>query len=246
MDMTCEETRAQAGAYALGALSPAERTALEAHARACPACARYLASFAPVKTALLNTAPAQKPPPELRAALLQRIRPAPAKPSWAMRLQTAFFSPRRAVAFGLMALVLIAAVIALAAPIRQNAQAAQARQTAQQLAANPAAASLPMYPRAAAPQASGALRFIKDQTTGVLEAKDLPALPADRAYQLWLVNPDGTRDSGALFKVTNAEEWIVVTGAKPLGQYANFGITVEPSTGSPGPTGPGALNSRQS
>lgn len=246
IEMTCEETRAQAGAYALGALGASERAAVEAHTRLCPACTEYCASFAPVKNAMLNAAPALKPPPELRAALLQRIQPAPAKPTFGMRLRAVMSSPRGAVAFGLMALALAVAVIALAGPIRQNAQAAQVRQIAQQLAANPAAAQLAMYPRAAAPQASGTLRFIKEQTSGVLEAKALPALPADRAYQLWLVNPDGTRDSGAVFQVTNAEEWIVVTGTKPLGQYANFGITVEPSTGSPGPTGPGALNSRQS
>lgn len=173
-----------------------------------------------------------------------KIQPAPARPSLWARLAQGWAAPRRGVAFAGMALVLAVALIALAGPIGQFAAALQNRQMAQQLAADPAAAQLPMFGRPAAPQASGTLRFRPDAKTGVLEARALPALPANQAYQLWLVNPDGTRDSGAIFQVRNSDEWVAVSGSKPLGQYIRFGITVEPAGGSPGPTGPGALNSQ--
>lgn len=243
-EMTCEETRANAGAYALGALSAGERAALAAHLAACPACAEHCAGFAPVGAGLLNAAPLRQPPPQLRAALLQKIQPAPARVSFWARVAQGWAAPRRAVAFAAMALVLAAALIALAGTIGQYAAGLQTRQMAQQLAADPAAAQLPLFGWVAAPQASGILRFRPDAKTGVLEARALPALPADRAYQLWLVNLDGTRDSGAVFQVRNSDEWVVVSGSKPLGQYIRFGITVEPAGGSPGPTGPGALNSQ--
>jgi len=244
IEMSCEDVRANAGAYALGALSADERAAFERHVAACQPCAEYCASFAPVSAGLLAAAPLRRPPPQIRAALLQKIQPAPARPSLWARLAQGWAAPRRGVAFAGMALVLAVALIALAGPIGQFAAALQNRQMAQQLAADPAAAQLPMFGRPAAPQASGTLRFRPDAKTGVLEARALPALPANQAYQLWLVNPDGTRDSGAVFQVRNSDEWVAVSGSKPLGQYIRFGITVEPAGGSPGPTGPGALNSQ--
>jgi anti-sigma-K factor RskA len=68
----------------------------------------------------------------------------------------------------------------------------------------------------------------------------LPALPEDRAYQLWLTASDGTRTSGALFKTTPSQEIVsvLVRSPVPVGEMLGFGITVEPEAGSAAPTGP--------
>lgn len=42
IEMSCEDVRANAGAYALGALSADERAAFERHVAACQPCAEYL------------------------------------------------------------------------------------------------------------------------------------------------------------------------------------------------------------
>jgi anti-sigma-K factor RskA len=65
-------------------------------------------------------------------------------------------------------------------------------------------------------------------------------LPEDQAYQLWLFNPDGTRSTGALFRTSTSQDLIsvLIRSPVPLGEVLGFGVTVEPDTGSPAPTGP--------
>ena len=70
-----------------------------------------------------------------------------------------------------------------------------------------------------------------------LSITDLPKLPADKQYQLWLIQ-DGQRDSGAVFSVdTNGSAQVNIDAKRPLTEYRAFGITIEPAGGSPGPTG---------
>ncbi|WP_329791477.1 anti-sigma factor [Lentzea sp. DG1S-22] len=59
-------------------------------------------------------------------------------------------------------------------------------------------------------------------------ANGLPSLPADRAYQLWVVRPDGPHSAGLL-----QDEPVVADG---LADAWALALTVEPSGGSPAPT----------
>jgi len=71
----------------------------------------------------------------------------------------------------------------------------------------------------------------------VLYAKAFPALPADKAYQLWLLR-DGKRSSAGLFKVDpNGAGLLIFPISQPLDTLQAMGITTEPVRGSPGPTG---------
>jgi anti-sigma-K factor RskA len=67
----------QAAAYALGALSPAERADFEAHLATCALCAAEVRSFAPVVGDLGMTIPAAVPSPAVRDRLLGAIRTGP-------------------------------------------------------------------------------------------------------------------------------------------------------------------------
>ena len=70
---------------------------------------------------------------------------------------------------------------------------------------------------------------------------DMPALPADKAYQLWLIR-DGMRDSGGVFQVSkDGFGLLVIRPDRPLSEYSALGITVEPAGGSPAPTSPRVL-----
>lgn len=64
----------QAAAYALGALTPAERADFEAHLANCALCAAEVRSFAPVVADLTITVPTAVPSPAVRDRLLTAIR----------------------------------------------------------------------------------------------------------------------------------------------------------------------------
>ena len=70
-----------------------------------------------------------------------------------------------------------------------------------------------------------------------LTVAGLPVLSPEQQYQLWLI-VDGQRASGAIFSV-NEDGWakVSVDSERPLAEYGAFGITIEPTGGSPGPTG---------
>jgi len=90
------------------------------------------------------------------------------------------------------------------------------------------------------PQAEGVLLFEPSNHYAVLVAKNLPTPEAGRAYQLWLIRPDGQRVSGAVFSVPPSSPWVtvIVESPEPLEHFPAFGITLEPTGGSPRPTGP--------
>jgi anti-sigma-K factor RskA len=89
----------------------------------------------------------------------------------------------------------------------------------------------------AAPNARGFIYLDPSAESALLVAYRLPPLAPDRAYQLWLVS-DGQRISGGVFKVdADGYGWLKVRAPQTMAAYQRAGITVEPSGGSPGPTG---------
>ena len=68
--LTCDEVRELLPAYALDALSDAERPLVEAAIPGCEGCAELLVEYQSVATGLLQVAPVSLPPPALRASLL--------------------------------------------------------------------------------------------------------------------------------------------------------------------------------
>jgi hypothetical protein len=91
----CEHVRPDLGAYALGALEPAEAAAVEAHVAACPACAAEVTRLEPL-AALIDGAEGLEivPPP---AALEERIldRVAASRPREVRRRRHGFRRSRR-------------------------------------------------------------------------------------------------------------------------------------------------------
>jgi signal transduction histidine kinase len=70
-------------------------------------------------------------------------------------------------------------------------------------------------------------------------ASDLPPLSTDRAYQVWFVRPDGQRDSAGMLAVNARGDGTLLAHAPGgLAAYTALGITEEPASGSPQPTGP--------
>ena len=82
-----------------------------------------------------------------------------------------------------------------------------------------------------------------DGDEAVIRVEQLPTLPGDQAFQLWLVDAAGTVTSGGVFNRQGDADatFIRVPLEQPLDAYQRFGVSIEPAGGSPfpdRPTGP--------
>jgi anti-sigma-K factor RskA len=198
----------QAAAYALGALTAAERAFFEAHLANCALCAAEVRGFKPVAGALAHLALPDQPSPDVRHRLVEVVgrrthRPVPASPLGSV-------PPSRFTRYALAASVVLAVlaggyaaqlrgrVTTLEARLRETAlradtserlvadarrSASEAQRTVLVLAA-PDLARIDLAGQPAAPQASA--RAFWSRSRGlVFTASNLPAPPPGRAYQLW-------------------------------------------------------------
>jgi anti-sigma-K factor RskA len=100
------------------------------------------------------------------------------------------------------------------------------------------ATAIELRAEALAPGAQGVVYKSTDGQTAVLCVYGMPALPAGKAYQLWLTN-NGGRESGGLFTVSDyGFGLLIVRPGRALREYSGLGVTVEPAGGSAGPTSP--------
>jgi anti-sigma-K factor RskA len=255
--------------YALGLLPADETALLERHLSHCPVCRQELAELTETVGLLPYATPPAWPRPQVKEALLARLPPAsplveadqpeaaePARPLLAhpARAATGLSTTGRR---RLAALAAVAALVALlgwnvalqrqlgdarrqnAALMAEAAQAAEERQIAHLF-------SSPSYAHALTeseltPRPVGYIYTDPESAIGLMLAYRMPPLPPDQRYQLWLILPDGARESGGLFTVDpTGNGQMVVRAPRPLGSYLAVGITAEPHDGSPtgGPTGP--------
>ena len=91
---------------------------------------------------------------------------------------------------------------------------------------------------ARAPKAVAVSVWSQDQQAGVLVVDNLPALPAGRDYQLWVIDPaKGTPVSAGVFKVDDkGKVRIEFKPVQPIGTADKFAITIEREGGSEIPT----------
>src|SRR5262245_51084666 len=199
--------------HAIGALSGAERTAVEAHLTTCADCAAELRAFAPVGMALAQIAPHVDPPASLRAAVLAAARPpAPARATapimpWlaaaAMLVITAgmgFYVASLQQRIRALEGDLRAALLRVEDGERRVNVALRAAADAQapmSVLTAPDVRQINLAGQAAAPAASA--RAFWSRSRGlVITAANLPQLPPDRIYQLWFVTKPAPVSAGLL------------------------------------------------
>ncbi|WP_020389978.1 anti-sigma factor [Kribbella catacumbae] len=237
--MTTPEVHALTGPYVLNALPEDERTGFEAHLADCQSCSAEVAELREAANKL-GTAVATDPPPPLKARVLAEIAttrqlpplvkpdapttepglaPAPVRRRFNRR---SFFS-------------LAAAGLAVAGAggiaIDQYRENSSTRQENEQLAA--------LLAEPDAQTARGNLKTGGQATIVMSPAKDraivllhnLPKLPADKTYQLWLM--DKSRDLHSVGLATTDESKLIQGGI--IGKIA-LGVTVENKPGASEPT----------
>jgi anti-sigma-K factor RskA len=234
---------------ALGALQGDERVALEKHLEGCFACRRELERLRGDMALLALSASGPAPPQRSRERLLKAIAKEPRDQK----------TPQRR-AFSALAFVpwLVAAAMMLLAGFfwRQSDRLAQdyfalrshssqqelelerARDIAATLSSTDAL-RVTLVAAQAPPQPQGKAIYVRNRSSLIFLASNLPALPPQKAYELWLIPTNGAPIPAGVFKPDARGGATLVEPPLPAGVEAKaFAITVEPEQGSSAPTMP--------
>lgn len=236
MDETHRIFQENVSAYALGALDADESSALKIHLQTCESCRADLADYQRVGMGLLSALPPQAPGPRVRRALQKNLKGR--RPSFRLSFGQALLS-------GALALVLVLNVISIRQVDSLKKQQEQLNrelysgQTAIAMLAYPDTQSIPFYQGGI----SGSLLVDRQRNLVAVFAWHLPPVPAEKTYQMWLIDSQGDRTSGGFLVPELDRPFVtaVISTSLPLTGFTGFGITIEPSGGSPKPTGPRIL-----
>jgi anti-sigma factor RsiW len=238
--VTAADLHILTGAYALGALDPAENEAFRQHLTGCELCAQEVRELEET-AARLGAAAASSCPPELRAQVLRRIGtvrqlppllpPGPG-PEPVRRLSRGY---RFALAASLVA---AAALGSVSVWQYQQARAATGRAVRTQQQADAVTAVLTAGDARAtsgrlSDGAGGTVVVSRQLDQAVFLTPGLPALPAHRVYQLWYDQGGAMRPAGLVHPGAGSQA-VLLRG--PVGGAQGLGVTVEPEGGSTRPT----------
>jgi hypothetical protein len=257
------EIHGAVGSYVVNALDRDEREEFEAHLAVCPTCTREVQEFCETAAELSLLASATPPPAALRSSILSAIsevRPlppellppepsaeiAPAQPSppaaetapadrpideLALRRQQ-----RRTRILSVMVAAVVAAALALGGVVYGLVQARQA-QVAQQAAETELLTAPDVKTYTATMKDGGQVSFVVSRSLNraMFVGKDLPAVGADRTYQLWTLEgkraiPDNTVSGGGDRKEFFRETLGGVTGLAVSVEAAGGAQQPNPST----------------
>lgn len=238
----------QAASYVLGALTPAEKQAFEAHLATCVTCAAEVHSLVPVADALGQMAPAADPSADVRRQLLSRLKGSrPFRQTWlAVAASLALAAGLGGYAAQLRGRVTLLETRLRDATLRADAsdrQMADARRTsfeAQSTVAVLAAPDLARIDLAGQPAApSAAARAFWSRSRGlVFTASNLPPPPPGRTYQLWVLTAQPAPISAGLMKPdANGRVSAIFDTPRDLPTPVAMAVTLEPEGGVPAPTG---------
>ena len=237
---------ALAGVYALDALDEgAEQRRFIRHLRRCKACADEVRGFRNVAAALAF-ATAAEPPPALRNRVMAAVGHTRQLPpltaprrwrAWTLWSPPTVWLPRLAM---VTAVAAIAAVVVLSIALSDaRQQLASARAHSQAIAA---VLAEPGILTVTGPVTTGGTTTVvlsADKRELVISTSGLAALPAGKAYQLWLIGPSSTqqtaiRSAGLLPPAVGGFTYPVTASGLVAGD--KLGLTVEPAGGTNQPT----------
>jgi len=247
--------------YALGALDDAERLAFESHVGSCADCTEKLAAARGRMAILAFAATPVAPSPGVKESLMRQVIASAEGPGGSV----ARVQPDPAGAGGVFArwwalLLPVAGAFALATILlwlhneqldrqladlhntiaQQKQELAETRHQADLIAARETLV-IPLSAQKGAPEdhPEGHARVLYNAKEGMMTYDGwLPAAPADKSYQLWLVPTNGAPISAGVFNPQNGEMSHMMMKL-PAGVTAKeFAVSLEPAGGMPHPTGP--------
>jgi anti-sigma-K factor RskA len=238
--------------YALDALEGSQKAALEQHVDTCGACRRELESLRGDMALLALAASGPHPPQRSRERLLAAL--AAERPAAAPERAGAGSGGFGRLGWMAAALAFIAGAALMKEAKEQNAalqreiaglqtktaaQDAERERVRSQFAefAGPGAQPVTLVVAKNRPQPQGQAIYVQSSGKLLFVASDLPALPDDKAYELWLLPSAGNPAPAGVFRPDAKGCGVVVNPPLNAGVSAKgFAITVEPKQGSAAPT----------
>lgn len=233
--------------YVLDALDAGERLAIEKHLEECSACRTEVERLRDDFALLALSASGPTPPPRCRERLLDAIRNEPPHAPVRARTRSGWLN---ALGWAAAAAAMIVVIWLAGQKRRLQGQVAtlQARSTAAQqqlpearelatLLTSASAEHFTLVASNTAPQPGG--RAIYDPASGTLVfiASNIPAIPSQKIYELWLIPTSGAPVPAGVFKPNGRGTATVIKPPLPSGLDAKtFAITIEPEAGSSAPT----------
>lgn len=219
-------------AYALGALPEQERRELEEYLAAHPERQAEIDELGNVASLLALSPPEQEPPLELRRSIMDVVeaeaqRPPARTRSWLAGVRELLSVKNLALA---AAALLVIGLFSWNMLLQDQVQDLQGQVASLQESQETRMVAL--AGTGAAQQAQVEVILIKDQKA-VLTAEDMPSVPKNKTYQIWVIEGDVPQPSG-LFKPDGGTVAAVVE--KPLDEDDVIAITIEPDGGSQQPT----------
>lgn len=185
--MTCEEFEELSGAFALEAVTPAEREAAETHLAGCAACTRRLQELRAVVDLLPYSVPQVNPPESLKGRVLDAIRmestqtqPVPVAGNASPRPRRIWNTQVLAIAAALMLLLLGGMTIWNVSLQQQNSSLQQQNASLQH--------QLALAYGLNGTGVSGKLIYLPKQNITLLVIDGLPAPHGTQVYQGWLIH----------------------------------------------------------
>ena len=234
--------------YALGTLEGNEQVELEEHLKDCADCRHGLEQLRGDAALLALSASGPAPPQRARGRLMNAVTREP-------RISPEQPSMRRISWWSQMGWVAAAAAIVIAAVLWRTDASLSRRmailekefneqqtvlQRSQEVAATLTATDalrVTIVPARALAQPQGRAIYLPSRSSLIFLANNMPALPARRAYELWIIPTSGSPVPAGVFKPDARGNVTVVNSRLPQGvETKTFGITVEPETGSQVPT----------
>jgi anti-sigma-K factor RskA len=222
-------------AYVLNSLEADEVRRVEEHLSTCLICRNESNAFQATADQLSFAAPAAMPSPALKERLMQQVQATRLQPRTAALPPARSWLERLLPAWSLASLVFIVALAGFNVLLWQRLNHLEAFTSPGGMRAVPLLAST------SASQATGFVLISADGDSGALVVDGLPPLGEQKQYQLWLIR-DGERISGAVFSTDERNYGGTrIRAPGSLLDYSAVDITVEPSGGSPQPTGANVL-----
>jgi anti-sigma-K factor RskA len=233
--------------YALGSLPGDDRATLERHLQGCSGCQGELERLRGDMALLALSAVGPAPPRRARERLLAamgrepRLRLVPSRRSWWMPA-------------GWVAAAAVAAVAAILwnnnSALRQDLSVLRAQNSQQLLElenarrivstiTEPTSQRFTLVAANSRPQPQGKAIYVRERSSLVFLANNMPPPPLHKAYELWLIPSSGAPIPAGVFKPDAHGSATLINPPIPAGISAKaFAITVEPEQGSSTPTMP--------
>ena len=229
--MTCEEFEELSGAYALDAVTPAEREAAQAHLAGCAACTRRLQELRSVVDLLPYSVRQVNPPASLKSRLFEAIRmestptqPVPINRSTRPRPRRSWSTQLLAIAAVLM-LLLFGGMTVWNVSLQQQNSSLQQQNTSLEKEVASLQHQVALAYGLHGSGASGKLIYLPEQNITLLVIDGLPQLHGTQVYQGWLIHGKQPTSIG-LLRMENGVASVLYPGS--IAGYQVAAVSREP------------------